>query len=75
VHEVIDALKNGTLNEAFGTGTAVTVAHVAVIGYEGVNYDIPVPNEKSFSVKVLETLENIKRGNAEDPYGWIYKVK
>lgn len=75
VQEVIDALKNGTLNEAFGTGTAVTVAHVAVIGYEGVNYDIPTPHEQSFSVKVLETLENIKRGNAEDTYGWIYKVK
>ena len=74
VHEVIEALKNGTLNEAFGTGTAVTVAHVAAIGFEGTDYPIPTPNEQSFSVRVLEALENIKRGNAEDTYGWIYKV-
>jgi len=74
VHEVIEALKNGTLNEAFGTGTAVTVAHVALIGFEGIDYPIPTPSEQSFSVRVLETLENIKRGKAEDKYGWIYKV-
>jgi len=74
VKEVIDALKDGTLNEAFGTGTAVTVAHVAAIGFEGVDYEIPKPSEQSFSVRVLEALENIKRGNAEDKYGWIYRI-
>ncbi len=74
VKEVIDALKDGTLNEAFGTGTAVTVAHVAAIGFEGVDYEIPKPSEQSFSVRVLEALENIKRGKAEDKYGWIYRI-
>jgi len=74
VKEVIDALKDGTLNEAFGTGTAVTVAHVAAIGFEGVDYEIPKPSGQSFSVRVLEALENIKRGKAEDKYGWIYKI-
>jgi branched-chain amino acid aminotransferase len=64
VTEVMEALQNGTLQEAFGAGTAATIAHIAVIGYEGKDYTLPAVGERKFSNKVLRTLDNIKTGKA-----------
>jgi branched-chain amino acid aminotransferase len=74
VTEVMKALQNGTLQEAFGAGTAATIAHIAVIGYEGKDYTLPPVGERKFSNKVLKTLDDIKTGKAPDPHNWIHKV-
>lgn len=74
VAEVIAALKAGTLKEAFGTGTAATIAHISTIGHDGTDYELPPVPEREFSNKVLATLDGIKRGRIEDKYGWIAKV-
>lgn len=74
VKEVVDALQNGTLTEAFGTGTAATIAHISHIGYEGIDYKLPVLTEKSFSKRVSKALDSIRRGRIEDPHNWVYKV-
>lgn len=74
VNEVIGALKEGRLKEAFGTGTAATIASIAAIGHEGKDYPLPEINEKSFSAKVLYELEGIKTGRLKDPFNWIYKI-
>lgn len=74
VDEVINAIKDGELKEAFGAGTAATVAHICQIGFEGKNYDVPVGDDKSFSKRAGTHLTNIRRGRAEDKHGWIYKV-
>jgi branched-chain amino acid aminotransferase len=70
----MEAVKNGTLQEAFGAGTAATIAHIAVIGYEGNNYTLPSVTERKFSNKVLKTLDDIKTGKLPDPHNWIHKV-
>lgn len=74
VHEIIDAIKNGRVQEAFGAGTAATVAHISTIGNEGVDYELPPVKNREFSNKVLQEMEAIKRGRKEDPFGWIMKV-
>lgn len=74
VNEIIEAIKEGRLQEAFGAGTAATVAHIAAIGHEGVDYELPAIEEREFSSKVLKEMEAIKRGQKEDPYGWIMKI-
>lgn len=74
IKEVIDAAKNGTLKEAFGAGTAATIAHIKLIGHEGVDYQLPAIEEREFSNKVLKAMDAIKLGEAEDKFDWIFKL-
>lgn len=74
VDEVIEAAKNGSLQEAFGAGTAATIAQIEVIGHEGTDYVLPEIANRIFSNKVLNFLNNIKRGQEIDKWEWIEKI-
>jgi branched-chain amino acid aminotransferase len=74
VKELVQALENGTVSEAFGAGTAATIAQIELIGYEGKNYKLPPVNERKFSNRVYQELEGIKRGTQPDPFGWMMKI-
>ena len=74
VDELIEALENNRVQEAFGTGTAATIAPIAAIGYEGKDYELPPVETRVFSNKVLKELEDIKHGRIEDTRGWILKL-
>ena len=73
VAEIIKAIEQGKLQEAFGAGTAATVAHIAAIGHEGTDYELPPVAERKFSNKALAALDDIKYGRAEGPQGWVKK--
>lgn len=74
VQEVIDSISNGTLQEAFGAGTAAVVSPISVIGHEGIDYVLPETPENAFSKRVKAEMEGIKRGERPDVHGWVYKV-
>lgn len=74
VAEIVEALEKGTLLEAFGTGTAATIAQIAEIGNDGIDYKLPLTTDQSFSKRVGVELDNIRRGRVEDKHNWIYKV-
>ena len=71
VAEILDAIKNGTLEEAFGAGTAATIAQIQTIGHDGTDYELPSIPERKISNKVLKFLNELKRGQQEDKWGWI----
>jgi branched-chain amino acid aminotransferase len=73
VSELQDALDKGVLEEAFGTGTAATVAHIQRIHVNGNDYNLPEKPNDSFSNRVLTILDDIKYGRREDSFGWITK--
>jgi branched-chain amino acid aminotransferase len=74
VAEVIEGAKNGKLTDAFGAGTAATIAPVGSISHEGEEYFLSDPATREFSNKVLKTLDGIRYGNTADPHGWNYMV-
>lgn len=74
VAELEDALRSKTIKEAFGTGTAATIAHVSKIHINGKDYELPQKDEKSFSNRVLKKLDDIKYGKVEDVHNWIIKL-
>lgn len=74
VVEVIEALKKGRVQEAFGLGTAVTIASIASIGFEGNDFKLPPLQDTAFSRRVHEELDGIKHGTRPDSFGWIVKV-
>lgn len=74
VKELIDGLEKGIVTEAFGAGTAATIAHIELIGHEDKDYTLPPVSERKFANKVFEELDGIKRGDRPDPFGWITKM-
>lgn len=74
IDEVLEAHKNGTLEEAFGTGTAATIAHISLIGFEGKDYVLPPVQNRIFSNRVSQELNNIRKGRVEDVHHWMFKV-
>ncbi len=74
VEEVIGAAKDGTLKEAFGAGTAATIANIELIGYDGRDHVLPPVAKREFSIKVLKELNDIKYGKIEDRFNWIYSI-
>lgn len=74
VAEIVEAHKNGTLTEAFGAGTAATIAHIAKIGYRGEDLILPPIEGRTFSLKMSAYLDQIKHGEIEDQFGWTVKV-
>lgn len=74
VKEIVDALENGQLEEAFGCGTAVTVGHVSLIGYEGKDYELPPIENRKIAKHLAQKLDDIKLGKKPAPEGWIQKI-
>ena len=69
--EVIEALRAGTLTEAFGCGTAATIAPIAVIGDHDRDYELPPLGPDSLGQRFTQALDAIKLGQAPDEFGWI----
>jgi branched-chain amino acid aminotransferase len=74
VKEIVEANANGSLQEAFGAGTAATIAHIAKIGYRDGDLVLPPVEGRTFSNKVLAYLDDLKAGKIADEFGWLYKV-
>jgi branched-chain amino acid aminotransferase len=74
VKEIVEALEKGTVSEAFGAGTAATIAHIEQIGFGGRNFSLPAVADRKFSNKVYSELDKIKRGLHPDPFGWVMKL-
>ncbi|MBL4568354.1 MAG: aminotransferase class IV, partial [Flavobacteriaceae bacterium] len=73
IDEIEEASKNKTLEEAFGTGTAVGIAYIQEIGFEG--RTIHVSDESPIGLDVNDTLNAIKTGKIEDPFNWMIKIE
>jgi branched-chain amino acid aminotransferase len=73
ISEIKEAHANGTLEEAFGAGTAVGIAMIDEIGNN--DYTIKFPTENPVADMVKETLNNIKLQKEEDKFGWIVEAK
>lgn len=74
VAEIIEGAKNGKLQDAFGAGTAATIAPVGLISHNGEEYFLSDPKTREFSQRVLTELDAIKYGRVADIHGWNYMV-
>ncbi len=74
VDEVIAAIKSGKIQEAFGTGTAATIAHISHIGKDDICYELPQLTKDHFSKKVSKELDDIRKGRVADRHNWVVKV-
>lgn len=73
VEELVEAYDRGTLEDAFGTGTAATIAHIRTITHGDKLMQLKDPAERELSNRIKEHLEAYKRGRVEDKHGWLVK--
>jgi branched-chain amino acid aminotransferase len=74
VSEIVKGIKDGTLTEAFGVGTAATIAQIAEIGFEDTLFTLSDPSTRSFSTKMFKALNDLKYGLTTDKFGWNYII-
>lgn len=70
IAEVMEGAKEGTLTEAFGTGTAAVVSPVGSLFYDGERVQVGNGGIGAATQKLYNTLTGIQRGTLPDPYGW-----
>jgi branched-chain amino acid aminotransferase len=71
LHELVDAHDAGMLHEAFGTGTAATVAHIRSIRVDDRVLMLPPVEGRAIGPRVRDRLVAIATGAAPDLHGWI----
>ena len=74
VDELVDALKSGKLEEAWGTGTAAVVSPIGRLMYDGVEYVVNNERIGDVTQKLYDILTGIQWGRIEDEFGWIDKI-
>ena len=74
VDEVVEAAASGNLKEAFGTGTAATIAQISIFNHKGIDYELAAIESRVFSNRVSLYLQDIKRGKIVDSHDWIVEL-
>ncbi len=74
IDELKEAMANGTLEEAWGCGTAAVVSPIGELSYEGVQYAVNGGAIGAVTQMLYDTLTGIQWGKIDDPYGWTVQL-
>jgi branched-chain amino acid aminotransferase len=74
VEEIISAARDGLLEDAFGAGTAATIAQIAVIGYQEELLNLPAMETRTISNKIKAHMDALKAGEVADEMGWNFLI-
>lgn len=75
IDEVVEAHKNGKLQEAFGAGTAAVVANVDKIKYRDEVMILPDVSTHKVAHFLKAEINAIRAQKVADPFGWIVPAK
>ena len=75
VDDLITASQNGTLEEAWGTGTAAVISPIGHLFYDGKDHTISNNQIGELTQKLYDELTGIQWGKIEDKRSWCLKVK
>ena len=74
IDELAEAMENGTLEEAWGCGTAAVVSPIGELCYKDVKYPVNDGKIGKVTQSLYDTLTGIQWGNLEDSFGWTYAI-
>ena len=74
IQEVYDAHANGTLKEAFGTGTAAVISPIGTFEWEGKKITVADGGIGETSQMLYDTITGIQCGKIKDEYGWTVEI-
>ena len=74
VDELAKAMEDGTLEEAWGTGTAAVVSPIGELCYKDMKYTVNGGKIGEVTQHLYDTLTGIQWGKIEDKFGWTYPI-
>lgn len=74
IEEIAEAAEKGTLDEAFGTGTAAVISPIGELIWEDKHIIINGGKIGSISQKIYDVITGIQSGKLKDTFGWVTKV-
>jgi len=70
VESLVSALEQERVSEAFGVGTAATIASINEIGFRNQIFRLPPMTNENISTKISQHLINLKLGRIQDTLNW-----
>ena len=74
IDEIEAAYKEGKLEEAFGTGTAASIAPIAKLTYHDDEMELPQVDDWKIANWLKDELAAIRYGRKEDNHNWIVTI-
>jgi branched-chain amino acid aminotransferase len=74
IDEIEEAHKNGQLREAFGTGTAASIAPISTLTFHEDRMELPPVESWEIANWLKSEMSDIRYGRKPDTHGWIFKV-
>ena len=74
VDELVSAMQNGKLEEAWGCGTAAVVSPIGKFMYNDVEYPVNEGKIGAVTQQLYDVLTGIQWGKVADEFNWIYKI-
>ena len=74
IDELEKAMEDGTLEEAWGTGTAAVVSPIGELCYKDKKYTVNGGKIGEVTQHLYDTLTGIQWGKTEDTYGWTQEI-
>lgn len=74
IQELYDAHENGTLKEAFGTGTAAVISPIGTFEWNGKKITVGDGGIGETSQMLYDTITGIQCGRIKDEFNWVQKI-
>lgn len=74
VEELSNAMEDGTLEEAWGCGTAAVISPIGELMYKDHKYTVNNNEIGKLSQHLYDTVTGIQWGEIEDTYGWTVEI-
>ena len=74
VDELVRALEENRVEEAFGCGTAAVIAQIATIGDGDKRYELPPVEGRTLSPKFEKYFRDLKKLRIEDKFNWMVEI-
>jgi len=75
IDEIMEAGKDGSLQEIFGAGTAAVVAPVDELHHDGETITLDQDFRGPIGQKFYEAIYGMQRGRREDPFNWVTPIE
>lgn len=74
IDEIVEASRNGTLQEVFASGTAAVISPIGWLCVKGEDISVGDTKVGPVAQKLYDNLYGMQTGTVEDYMGWIYKL-
>ena len=69
-----DAAQRPDRARSFACGTAAVITPIGTVRHAGGEFTIGDGGTGEVTASLRQSLVDIQRGRAEDPYGWVHRV-